>query len=301
MLFLFAATAAGQTPQQPQQESDQERRFREMISRRVVLRIGGEEKVELRNDVVYKKVGQTRLLADFYLPRPRPRDAVFPAVILIHGGVGEVPVKPKDWGAYVSWGELIAASGMVGIPFNHRLGFPEPHFDEAFSDLADLIAFVRENAEYFHVDKDRICLAAYSAGGPLLSAAMRERRPYIRCLVSYYNFLDLQKHPRVFEYASMEKLKEISPITYVERDNPNIPPMLIARAGRDEIPDLNDSIDRFIQAAIAHNAAVTIANHPTAPHGFDTRTPDARTREILKQTLDFLKWHLGLNRPAAKR
>jgi acetyl esterase/lipase len=296
VLILFAGNALAQAKPQTAEEkqaAERERQFQEMISRGVVYRVKGMDKVELRNDVTYKRVENGRLLADIYLPRPRSREAKVPAVVFIHGGVGgEVPVKPKDWGPYRSWGELVAASGLAAVTFNHRLGFPNPQLTKAESDLEELLSFLRENAEYFHIEKDKICLVAFSAGGPLLSMAMRDRPPSIRCLVSYYNFLDIQQTEHHKQFESAETLKRFSPITYLGPEAKRIPPMLIARAGRDEIPMLNDSIDRFVQAAIAKNAPVTFLNHPSGPHGFDTRTPDARSREILKTTIDFLKWHL---------
>ncbi len=39
-------------------------------------------------------------------------------------------------------------------------------------------------------------------------------------------------------------------------------PMLIARAGRDEVPLLNEALDRFTAKALAANAPLTVINHP---------------------------------------
>jgi acetyl esterase/lipase len=71
-----------------------------------------------------------------------------------------------------------------------------------------------------------------------------------------------------------------------------MPPLLIVRAGRDEIPGLADSIDRFVDEALARNAPVTVVNHPEAPHGFDNQLDTPRTREVLGQVLAFLRFHL---------
>lgn len=73
-----------------------------------------------------------------------------------------------------------------------------------------------------------------------------------------------------------------------------IAPMFIARAGLDEIPTMNDSIDRFIREAMSKNAAIIIANHPRGVHGFDTQTDDERSREIIRSALAFMKTHLGV-------
>jgi hypothetical protein len=68
------------------------------------------------------------------------------------------------------------------------------------------------------------------------------------------------------------------------------PPMFIARAGLDS-PDLNDGLDRFVQAALRNNVAVELFNHPTGQHGFDIEDDNARSREILKRTVEFLQTH----------
>jgi|SRR5688572_22881699 len=279
-VILFATPIFAQTPKGPEQ-AERERRFRESISRGVVYRVPGMDKVELRNEVAYKKAGEQRLFADFYIPRPRAKDAKFPAVVFIHGGIpDDTPIKPKEWGHFRSWGELAAASGLVGVTFNHRLGTPpEARLGEAASDLAELLTLLREESEYFHVDKNKVCLVSFSGGGPLLTAALRERPPYVRCLVSYYNILEISG-------------TDFSPLAQVAVEKASIPPMFIARAGKDEIPGINESIDRFVEAALVGNAPITVMVHPTGPHGFDTRTNDARSREIIKATIDFLKWHL---------
>jgi len=51
---------------------------------------------------------------------------------------------------------------------------------------------VRSNADQYHIDKDRVCLIAYSAGGPLLTLAMRGDMLFVRCLVGFYAFMDIQ-------------------------------------------------------------------------------------------------------------
>jgi acetyl esterase/lipase len=88
-------------------------------------------------------------------------------------------------------------------------------------------------------------------------------------------------------------LKAFSPITYLANDVSKLPPMFIARAGLDEVPTMNDSIDRFIHEAITKNASIIVANHPQGVHGFDNQTDDDRSREIIRGAIDFMKLHLG--------
>src|SRR5436190_15430438 len=137
------------------------------------------------------------------------------------------------------------------------------------------IDYVRANADKYNIDKDRICLIAYSAGGPMLSLGMRGDTPFVRCLIGFYAFMDVkQSDYRNTEAA--ETLKAFSPITYVQKDARKIPPMFIARAGRDEVPTMDDSIDRFVKEALIGNIELSLANHPQGVHGFDNQNDDER-------------------------
>jgi acetyl esterase/lipase len=284
-LLVFTAVAQAQPAAKP---SDADKAMADAVSKPVLYQVRGTDEVRVRKNIVYKREAGAQLTADFYMPRDV---AKAPIVIFIHGGVPpDIPVKPKDWGIYQSWGRLVAASGFIGITFNHRLGFPEPHLREAASDLDAIVRYVRANAPQLHADGDRICLAAFSAGGPLLSPALRDRPPYIRCIVSMYNFLDITRtleHPK---FETPDVLKDFSPVTHLR---PDIAPMLVVRAGKDQIPKLNESIAAFVQRAVEVNAPITLMIHPTAPHGFDNQTDDRRTKEIIRTVLDFMKWHLG--------
>jgi acetyl esterase/lipase len=151
---------------------------------------------------------------------------------------------------------------------------------------------VRENADKYHVDKDRVCLIAYSAGGPLLTLAMRGDMSFVRCLVGFYAFMDIQQS----DFRKTEKpetVKSFSPITYLQTDANKIPPMFIARAGPDEVPTMLDSIDRFINEALAKNIAPSFANQPEGVHGFDNQNNDDRSREIIRTAIEFIRLHLG--------
>src|SRR6185436_12005191 len=103
----------------------------------------------------YKRAGNSDLLMDVYSPKTPQK--LLPAVLFVHGG--RVPpnllTTPKDWAVYVSFGELVAASGFVGVTFNHRF-YTWESLSDAQSDVMDLIAYVRSNADSLGVDKDRI-------------------------------------------------------------------------------------------------------------------------------------------------
>ena len=98
---------------------------------------------------------------------------------------------PTQWGVFVSYGELAAASALVGVTLNHRLHAPTD-FERSQADVAAAIDYVREHAAELNVDADRIALWYFSGGGPLLSAVLRDRPSYVRCVLAFYAFLDLR-------------------------------------------------------------------------------------------------------------
>ena len=90
-------------------------------------------------------------------------------------------------------------------------------------------------------------------------------------------------------------VQELSPITYLEDDTQYRAPIFIMRAGL-EGPDINVSIDNFVAKALTQNVSITAINHPTGHHGFDILDDDERSREIIRQTLDFIVTRLNAQR-----
>lgn len=172
-------------------------------------------------------------------------------------------------------------------------GFPDPNLKQGSQDVEDLIGFVRAHSDEWGLDRDRICLVAYSAGGPMLSMAMRDAPPYIRCLVAFYAFLDIQQSALHRKFLSEQQLKEFSPITYLDHGAAKLAPMFVARAGSDQIPDLEPGLDRFVTEAVHLNIALEFMNHPLGVHGFDNQNDDARSREIILAAIEFIKTHLA--------
>ena len=72
-------------------------------------------------------------------------------------------------------------------------------------------------------------------------------------------------------------------------DVPGDVPISTARAGRDETAGLNDSIDRFVSKALRLNRPITLVNHHTAPHAFDTADDSDASRADIRQLLEFLR------------
>jgi acetyl esterase/lipase len=285
---------AGQAQSSPQ---DRARAFADAVNRPLVYHVSGEEAVRVSRNLTYRHGPEAK--ADVYQPR-NPGNAKTPIVILIHGGVGpEIPIRPKDWGFYQGWGRLLAASGLVAVTFNHRLGYPQPFMNEAADDVAQLIGFIRQHAPEYGADPDRLCLAVYSAGGPLLSEYIRTPPPYVRCLTAFYSMLDIRDSELHRRFMTAAQLEAFSPAAQLEKHADQLPPMFVARAGRDQIPGLNTWMEKFLDLAVKKNAPLTLAIHPTGVHGFENSTDDDRSREIIRMAIEFMRTHLSLT-PTAR-
>jgi acetyl esterase/lipase len=279
---ILVSTSVAQQPQDPPW-------LKEFAFKRIVYSVPEMTRVKVAKNQIYKRASSEELKMDVYsLPGKQRR----PAVVFIHGG--RIPrnllTTPKDWGAYVSLGQLVAASGFVGVTFNHRF-YAWESLTDSQSDVMDLIAYVRDNAESLGVEKDRIILWALSAGGIFLSQPLQQSPPYIRSIIAYYSELDLQNQRKAAPASvTDETLREFSPVHHLGNKEKNVPPIFIARAGLDD-KELNDGIDRFVQLALSRNLTVEVVNHATGHHAFDIEDNNERSREIIKRTIEFIKAH----------
>jgi hypothetical protein len=65
-------------------------------------------------------------------------------------------------------------------------------------------------------------------------------------------------------------------------------PVLYVRAGLDR-PAVNASIAELVWTAVAQNAPVTLLNHAGGHHAFELVDNTASTRDVIDQTLDFVR------------
>jgi acetyl esterase/lipase len=269
----------------------------ERVARPVVYRLPDMDKVRVISNLKYSDVDNPYLLMDVYLPPDLKPHERRPVVVFIHGGAGS-ETKPKDWGMFQSWGRLVAAAGMVAVIFTHRFS-PPPQLllVEAASDLSAALQYIRSNAESFQADGDSVGVCAWSSGGELLTPLLIDRPVFVRCLVAFYALLDVQQYAPPGDAAALRYLKAFSAIASLPEDASTLMPMLIVRAGRDEIPTLNDALDRFVARALAANAPITVTNYPEGGHGFDSfdnKGDEERSKQIVRSSIEFMRTHLGL-------
>ena len=261
----------------------------DITKKRVVFQIPGMDAVTIRRDVEYRTTDAGVLTMDIYYPPDWKSGARMPAVVFVSGysdlGFQKMlGCKLKEMGSYISWGQLTAASGLVAITYTTR---------EPAADIHALLECVRQNAGSLGIDETRIGVWACSGNVPnALSILMEEGREYLKCAVLCYGImLDLDGSTDVAESA--RKWGFVNPSAGKSVDDlPKDMPLFIVRAGQDEMPHLNETIDRFLVKALIYNLPITFANHPEAPHAFDVMHDSETSREIIRQILAFMRFHL---------
>jgi hypothetical protein len=262
---------------------------REQLSkRRVVYTMPGMADVTIRRDESYRVADSGTLAMDLYYAPDPNTDGRTPAVILVTGfsDLGAEKMlgsRFKDIGSFVSWAQLVAASGLVGITYANR----EP------DDIYNVLDHVQQNAASLRIDGSKIAVWACSGHGPNALSVLMERGRDLTCAVLAYPYtLDLDGSTRIADAA--KQFHFVTPaVGKSVNDLPRDLPLFIVRAGRDQMPGLNDALDRFVTATLAVNLPVTVMNHASGQHAFDLFDDNRTSFKLVKQMLAFLQFHLS--------
>lgn len=271
----------------------------------VVYSVPGMSQAVVRSNVVFDKSSTTPLAFDAYLPRGLRKGERRAAIVFVSGAE-----RVRNWSWFITWGQLAAAHGVVGIVPDKRFPRGADGIRSGFEDTQKLLAFLQTQGDQIGVDPQRICLWTFSAGGRLTSAGLQPFNPggqaqtatsarsvSIRCLVSFYGVLDMSGElSSVSNEADRESLlKRYSPVQALESlaaSGAKSPPVFIARAGKDST-FINNGIDRFTSTALRLNAPITVVNYANGDHGFDGFNDTAESRAIIKAALRFVQEQTG--------
>lgn len=238
-----------------------------MYEKRIVYQVPEMDKTRVQRHTVGS------LTLDQYLPAQADQSGKLPAVLLVHGGPipADLQPQPQDWGVYVSYGQLLGASGLMGLMFNHRY-FGKDGVEQSGEDIKTVLDYLDSHAGALGLDRERLCVWLFSGAGKLLPAILRHSGGRLKSLVVYYALIDIKK-------------KDLWPGLFSRT------PLHIVQAGLDH-PKLNASLDQFVQQAQAAGANITLLRHDQGHHGFDILDDDDRSREIIRETVAFIRAHL---------
>ena len=250
----------------------------------VAFKLPGMADVAVQADVRFAGADGQPLPMDVYLPPDMKNGDKRPVVVIVLGfpdpgfekGFG---IKFKQMAAVTSWGRLIAASGLIAVAYSNR---------DPVADLNAVLDHLEKNVASLGIDGTRVGIFATSGHGPVaLSALMRRRE--LKCAALLYPYtLDLDGLTGVAAAAKMFRFVNAAEGKTVE-DLPAGTPLFIAKAGKDEMPGLNQALDRFTAKAIARNLPLSFTTHSEGPHAFDLYLDDATSSAIVRSVLAFLQ------------
>jgi dienelactone hydrolase len=258
----------------------------------VAYEVAGMNDVIAKKDIPYLKNADSALKMDIYYPPKFDFKRKIPAIVFVFGYTNEGQLKTakhqlRTWSPYTSWCRVVAASGMAAIVYETI----NPQ-----SDLDTLMNYINTNSDKLNIDAGRMGVYSCSANTPVaLSNILNSANNYFKCAAIYYGiFLNTDfKYLSVIDTLSKSMgfiPSRLPASTTWKKDVP----ILIVHAGKDFVPNTDESLTLFLDKAVNQKVPFTIINYATGIHGFDIYVDNKEVREIIKTTLEFWKFNLKL-------
>ena len=253
-------------------EEQRDKRMAEVMRKRAVLELPGMDAIQVKAEQRYGEGGTF----DLYVSAT---GAPAPTVLFVYGFPDPRFAQGlRQMGAYQSWGRLLAQSGINAVAYSYR---------DPVSDLAALLTHLRENAAQLGIDAARLGIWAASGNVPAaLHLLMSEGPRAFRCAALLYGYmLDVPDAAAAFGIGVPARGRSID-------DLPRELPLLVIRAGGDQTPLLNPSLDAFVASALTRDLPLTLINLAGAPHSFDLFDDSEASRATIREVLRFLRERL---------
>jgi len=255
----------------------------------VLYSVPGMDKVIIKKEIPYTDPLDSNRTIDIYYPPKFKFDKRLPTVLVVCGFNRQAmrrlgrSITEDSW--YISWGKLIAASGMAAILYET---------DNPEKDLKAISNYIQNYGDNHKIDTSNIGIYACSGHVPLaISYALNDSSKIFKCAVLYYGLILTADFNHISSIDSMAKKygfanPRLGPVQKWRVDLP----ILFVRAGLETTPNLNDAFGHFYNKAITQNLPIIVINYSKGVHGFEALNDNDETREIIKRTIDFWKFQL---------
>ena len=259
----------------------------DFLRKRIQLRLPRMDEVVVRRELPYRATETDGVVDIYRLAQGTAGPAA--GVVIVTGYADTIADgrrrSYKDIGWTQSMAESIAASGLAAITYTAR---------EPAADLPDVLISIGVHAREWQLDPRRLGVLAVSGNVPTaLSAVMSDSDVPVTCAVFEYGcLLDLDGSTAVADAA--KAFGFANPVHGRTLDDLRSDlPLLVVRAGRDQFPAMNASIDRFVTGALDRNLPLTLINYPAGAHAFDLVDDSRAGTNVVRQVLTFLQLHLA--------
>jgi acetyl esterase/lipase len=234
--------------------------------------------------------------------QPRSRDAKRAAVIILPGGTYRgVSIVKEGHDVARAFNEL----GVTALVLKYRTPSERHMVDKTRGPLQDAqqaLRVVRDRADEWRIDRNRIGIVGFSAGGHLAAtAATQFDQPVLRpdFLILVYPVISFTDE--LANKGSREQLLGAKPAPDLIKRYSNelnvtahTPPTFLVHAADDASVPVGNSM-RFAEALHAHHVAVELIVYPSGGHGFGLNNATTRDRWIDRcaQWLESQGWTSG--------
>jgi acetyl esterase/lipase len=234
--------------------------------------------------------------------QPRSRDAKRAAVIILPGGTYRgVSIVKEGHDVARAFNEL----GVTALVLKYRTPSERHMVDKTRGPLQDAqqaLRVVRDRADEWRIDRNRIGIVGFSAGGHLAAtAATQFDQPVLRpdFLILVYPVISFTDE--LANKGSREQLLGAKPAPELIKRYSNelnvtahTPPTFLVHAADDASVPVGNSM-RFAEALHAHHVAVELIVYPSGGHGFGLNNATTRDRWIDRcaQWLESQGWTSG--------
>jgi acetyl esterase/lipase len=242
----------------------------------------------LYGNIPYANDTLKKHLLDIYLP-PAKKSS-YPIIVFIHGGAWMSNDKYADMGYMTQTVKGFIDSGYAVASIDYRWSTMAV-FPAQIQDCNQAVQFLYDNAAKYSLDKDKIALIGFSAGGHLanllalsnnnkIEAFYHDNKKTnfkIKLCLDFYgpaDFTDMQRNNNADPKNPITLLlgasatdrpdlaKAASPVTYLDK---NDPPFLIVQGEKDQSvnPEQSKQLSAKLTAAGVKNELIIV---PGAPH-----------------------------------
>lgn len=262
------------------------------------------------DNVPYANDTLKKHLLDVYVPLTGKSS--YPVVVWIHGGAWMSNDKYADMGYMKNTLREFIEKGYAVASIDYRWS-TMAIFPAQIQDCNQALEFLYQNADKYKLDKNRMALIGFSAGGHLVNLVglsnnnnvkdfyANGKKPHfkIKVVLDFYgpsDFLTLKGRDSKDSHSPITlllggmvadneaKAKEASPVTYVDK---NDPPFLIVQGEKDESvnPDQAISLSEKLKAAGVKNDLIIVPNAPHYGVMFDAENIRLKIFEYLGEYL----------------
>lgn len=220
--------------------------------------------------------------AELYVYHPKHTNKTTAAILICPGGGYRGLAIDREGYNMAKW---YASNGILGVVLKYRM--PKGHHEVPLSDAAKAMSIIRENAEKWHIDINRIGIIGSSAGGHLAASVCTllpaQERPNFAIL--YYpviSFDDKIAHKGSKQNLLGEKVTDsqlVERYTLNKQVDRNTPRTLLLLSADDKVvPPMNSIL--YYESLNQHGIPASMYMFPLGGHGWGIKYDFAYYQEV---------------------